>query len=315
LGTFAALLVSKQLTRRRKKMWKRLALVALALALAFAVGACSGGGEEESTEATGAGEAPAVYEQSGGGTAKGVAASQDQAGTPVSSSVPTVGPRVIQTASLSLSVPRGRFEETVDEARSIAVRLGGFVVSSTATQGRERRLVSGSLVVRLPARSYADAMRSLAGLGRVEARDESGQDVSQEFVDLEARVRHLRAVETQLLELLDRANTVAAALAVQSQLNQVQLELEQARGRLQYLEDQVSFATISLALHERLPAAAKGDDGDWGIVEAWRTAGHGFVTVIGWMFIAAATAAPALILLALALLIGRRVVRRRIVEA
>ena len=220
-------------------MWKRLALVPLALALAFAVGACSGGAEEESAKVPGAGEA-LVDEGSGGGTAKGEAASQDQAGTPVSSSVPAVGPRVIQTASLSLSVPRGRFEETVDEARSIAVTLGGFVVSSTATQGRERRLVSGSLVVRLPQRSYADAMRSLAGLGRVEARDESGQDVSQEFVDLEARVRHLRAVETQLLELLQRANSVAAALAVQSQLNQVQLELEQSRGRPQYLEDQVS---------------------------------------------------------------------------
>ena len=296
-------------------MWKRLALIALALGFAFAVGACSGGGaEEESAKVPGAGEA-LVDEGSGGGTAKSVAASQDQAGTPVSSSVPAVGPRVIQTASLSLSVPRGRFEETVDEARSIAVRLGGFVVSSTASQGRERRLVSGSLVVRLPARSYADAMRSLASLGRVEARDESGQDVSQEFVDLEARARHLRAVETQLLELLDRANSVAAALAVQSQLNQVQLELEQARGRLQYLEDQVSFATISLAVHERLPVAAKGDNGGWGIVDAWRTAGQGFVTVVGWMLIAAATAAPALVLLVLALLIGRRIVRRRVVQA
>jgi hypothetical protein len=295
-------------------MWKRLALMALALALAFAVGACSGGGgEEESAQATGAGEAPAAEEEAGGSVGKGVAASQDAG--PAPGSVPAIGPRVIQTASLNVSVPRGRFEETVDEARSIAVRLGGFVVSSTASQGRERRLVSGSLVIRLPARSYADAMRSLAGLGRVEARDESGQDVSQEFVDLEARARHLRAVETQLLELLDRADTVAAALAVQSQLNQVQLELEQARGRLQYLEDQVSFATISLALHERLPAAAKGDNGAWGIVEAWRTAGHGFVTVIGWMFIAAATAAPALVLLALAFLIGRRIARRRFVEA
>jgi hypothetical protein len=269
--------------------------------------------EEESIESAGARGAPVAEVVEGG--ADQAAASQDEAGAPAPGSVPVIGPRVIQTASLRLSVPRGRFEETVDEARSTAARLGGFVVSSTASQGRERRLVSGSLVLRLPARSYADAMRSLAGLGRVEARDESGQDVSQEFVDLEARVRHLRAVETQLLELLDRANTVAAALAVQSQLNQVQLELERARGRLQYLEDQVSFATISLALRERLPVAVKGDNGAWGIVDAWRTAGHGFVTVIGWMFIAAATAAPALVLLVLALLIGRRVARRRVVEA
>ena len=77
----------------------------------------------------------------------------------------------------------------------------------------------------------------------------------------------------------------------------------------------MSFATISLALHERLPVAAPKDKGHWGITDAWRTAGHNVVAVIGWMFVALATAAPALILLALAYLIGRRVVRRRPAQA
>jgi hypothetical protein len=294
-------------------MWKRYAFIALTLVLALVVAGCSRGGEaEEDAESAGSRAVPTAVEPGAPDLIDEAAGSEEPA--PTSSGVPAVGPRVIQTASLRVSVSRGRFEETVDEARSVAARLGGFVVSSTASQGRDRRLVRGSLVVRVPARSYADAMRSLAALGRVEARDESGQDVSQEFVDLEARVRHLRAVETQLLELLDRANTVASALAVQSQLNQVQLELEQARGRLQYLEDQVTFATISLTMHERIAVVAKGDGG-WGIVDAWRRAGEGFVTVIGWMLIAAATAAPALVLLLLAFLIGRRVVRRRTAEA
>jgi Domain of unknown function (DUF4349) len=296
-------------------MRKRFALIALALGLALSTAACSGSENEEGAAAGETGAAPAVVEGAAGNPSEDETGAGEEGAVPLASSVPGIGPRVIQTASLSVSVPRGSFEETVDEARSVAARLGGFVVSSAASQGRERRLVRGSLVVRVPARSYADAMRALAGLGRVEARDESGQDVSQEFVDLEARVRHLRAVETQLLELLQRANSVAAALTVQSQLNQVQLELEQARGRLQYLEDQVSFATISLSLHERLPVAAAEDKGRWGIVDAWRTAGHNVVAVIGWMFVAAATAAPALVLLALAYLIGRRVVRRRPAQA
>jgi hypothetical protein len=291
-------------------MWKRCALLGLVLALAVSAAACSGGEDEEGVEAGGGVTAPAAEE----GLARAPAASGGEGDAsespPEASTVPAVGPRVVQTASLSVSVARGKFDETVDEARSIAARFGGFVVSSTASQGFENRLVRGTLVVRVPARSYADAVRSIAGLGRVEARDESGQDVSQEFVDLEARVRHLRAVETQLLELLERANTVAAALAVQSQLNQVQLELEQARGRLQYLDDQVSYATISLALHERLPIVAQ-DKGRWGIVDAWRTAVHNVVAVIGWTFVVLATVAPALVLLFLAYLIGRRFVRRR----
>lgn len=290
-------------------MWKRLPLLTFALALTLFAAACRGGEDQEAAGKS-AEESPSL---AGGsldrGTDEGGAAG-GEAGVPVSSTVPAVGPRVIQTASLTVSVAHGKFEETVDEARGIAARFGGFVMSSAASQGSEQRLVRGTLVVRVPARSYAEAIRSISGLGRVEARDESGQDVSQEFVDLESRARHLRAVETQLLELLERANTVAAALAVQSQLNQVQLELEQARGRLQYLEDQVSHATISLALHERL-AAAPEDRGRWGIVDAWRQAAHNVVTVVGWMLVAAVTAAPALILLVLAYLVGRRVVRRR----
>jgi hypothetical protein len=296
-------------------MWKRLALMVLAIAVALAAGACSGGENEEGANVGGGVTAPEVEDGSARAPALGGGEGEAPEPAPVASTVPAVGPRVIQTASLTVSVARGTFDETVDEARSVAARFGGFVVSSTASQGFENRLVRGTLVVRVPARSYADAVRSIAGLGRVEARDESGQDVSQEFVDLEARVRHLRAVETQLLELLERADTVAAALAVQSQLNQVQLELEQARGRLQYLDDQVSYATISLALHERLPVAAPEDKGRWGIVDAWRTAAHNAVAVVGWMFVALATAAPALILLALAYLVGRRYVRRRPAQA
>jgi hypothetical protein len=229
--------------------------------------------------------------------------------------VPEVGPKIVQTASLTLSVRRGHFEDAIDEARTIATGLGGFVVSSSSSQGGFNRLVRGTLVVRVPGSSYADAMKALSALGRVVGRQEAGQDVSQEYVDLKARTRQLEAVESQLLELLERANTVGAALAVQRELSQVQLELEQAKGRLNYLDDQVAFATISLAVHERLLVAKDtGDGGGFGIVDAWSKAATGFLAVIGWMFVALATAAPVILLLALGLLLGRRL-RRRFAQA
>jgi len=294
-----------------RKLWIALGIAVAALALA----ACAGAGDEEQSAEAGGGEA---LEASGVEAGATVAGEADSVARPVVSGggggvvLPALGPRVIQTATLRLSVSSGRFDESVVEARSIAASVGGFVVSSTASQGPERRLVLGSLVVRVPEHGYAQAMRGLSRLGRVEARDERGQDVSQEFVDLEARGRHLEAVERQLLELLDRTETVAAALAVQSKLNEVQLELEQVRGRLRFLRDQVAFATISLELRERGAVPVKADDGGaWGIVDAWRTAAHGFVTVVGWIFVAAATAAPLVLLLALALLGARFATRRR----
>ncbi len=290
-------------------MRKLLAVTILTLALAAVVG-CSGEAEEEAGVGGGALPMPAELEGAGEGdegAEAGVIAAQSRP-----AALPPLGPRVIQTASLRLSVPRNRFEQTVEEARSLANGLGGFVVSSTASQGTGQRLVRGTLVLRVPERAYAEAMRRLARLGRVEAREESGQDVSREFVDLEARRRHLEAVETQLLRLLDRAKTVAAALAVQSKLNEVQLELEQVRGQLQYLDDQISYATISLSLRERIVAAGKGNEGGWGIVEAWERAARGFVAVVGWIVVGLATAAPVVLLLGLGLWVGRSALRRRI---
>ena len=287
---------------------RRFLILTAVAALALVPAACSGGDEEGASGGGGgevgvaAGGAPATEDAGGGQTARG-SGQADLAGSP-SRGLPSLGPRIVQTASLTVSVPRNRFDDTIQAARSLAAGLGGFVVSSSAAQGAERRLVSGTLVLRIPERSYVQAMRALAGLGRVERSEEAGQDVSQEFVDLEARSRHLEAVERQLLQLLNQADTVTAALAVQSRLDDVQLELEQVRGRLRYLDDQVSYSTISLQVHERQVAVKPGDD-NRGIVDAWRSAAHGFVTVVGWIFVAAATAAPIVLLLLLAFVLGR----------
>jgi hypothetical protein len=281
-----------------------------ALALSLAGLACSSGDDDSDAEATmEAAPAEETAADAGGAEAAptevddAVAVSQPSQG---GGSVPAVGPSIVQTASLALSVPRNEFDSAIQRARTIATGAGGFVVSSSASQGEEMRLVRGTLVVRVPERAYARVMEQLAGLGRVEAQEEAGSDVSQELVDLQARIRHLEAVEAQLLGFLEQADTVAEALTVQSELNRVQLELEQARGRLGYLEDQVAFATISLEVRERQVAVEEAGDGDgWGIVDAWRDAGTGFVTVVGWIFVAAATIAPLLLLLALAFVAAR----------
>jgi Domain of unknown function (DUF4349) len=294
---------------------RKVLLVLVVGLLALGAAACSGGDDDSEGAGadTGAAEAEAPMDaavsDSGGGQAEG--GGEDAVAVAQETAVPSVRPRVIQTASLSLSVPRNEFDKVVDQARLLATSNGGFVVESSASQsGDERRLVTGSLVIRVPEQSYGRVMERLSGLGRVEGREEAGQDVSQEFVDLEARVRHLEAVEAQLLSLLDDTRTVAEALTVQSQLNQVQLDLEQARGRLQYLDDQVAFATISLDVRERQVVAAASDGGPWSIVDAWGTAARGFVTVVGWILVAAATIAPVVILLVLAFLGARFAYRR-----
>ena len=99
---------------------------------------------------------------------------------------------------------------------------------------------------------------------------------------------------------------------MQDRLNQVQLQLEEIRGQLRYLDDQTSYSTISLTVAERGTPIATGEDGDgWNLGDAWQAAVDGFLKVIGGAFVGLATAGPVLAALAVAFFVWRIVRRRR----
>lgn len=230
----------------------------------------------------------------------------------VSAQPSRLGARVIETATLSLATRKGQLDEVVDEARSIAASLGGFVTSSAASQGGAERLVRGTLVLPVPQRAYARAMSALSALGTVRGRRETGEDVSLRYVDLEARARHLEAVERQLLSFLEKTTTVADALVVQERLNEVQLQLEQVRGELRYLDSETTYASISLEIAERAaPVAAPAPRNGWGLRGTWSTAVAGIETVVGAIAIGLVTASPILAIVGIALAFRRLRTRRR----
>src|SRR3954452_8252052 len=285
---------------------KKLALL-VPIVLVLTLSACNSGAESTPGSTGGGGASEGSAEASLGDVGSNAS---DNAVS--SSAVPQVGPQIVKTASLHLGIAHGSFDDKVGEAHAVADSYAGFVVSSTASQGSGKRIAEGSLVLRIPAESYDSALTRLRDLGKVESLEESGQDVSKEFVDLNARIRQLRAVEAQLLELLQRADDVPAALAVQNQLSQVQLDLEQARGRLRYLDDQVAYSTISLNLHETAVAPPPSDG--FSIVDAWATAVSAFLVVVGWIFVGLAVSAPVIIVLVLGFFAGRTI-RRRLAQA
>lgn len=307
---------------RRRRLAVATAATGLALAVGLAGAGCSSAGSDEAAAPAPAepAPAPAPAEPAPAEPAPAEPAPPPAEGAPVDAggelaALPLPGStKVIQTASISLGVDKGRFDAIVDRARSIAAVAGGFVTSSSAQQGSEKTLVRGSLTVRVPQERYADVMRQLSALGQVEGREEQGQDVSQQYVDLQARARHLEAVEARLLGFLDQTKTIGEALNVQGRVNDVQLQLEQLRGQLRFLDDQTSFATITIAVAERgavpVEAPAPKDDG-WGLADAWHAASSGLEKVVGGLFVAAVWLAPIAGGLGVLFLGWRLVLRRR----
>ena len=178
--------------------------------------------------------------------------SVDQASASQQAPVPA-DRKIIRNAELDLE------SETPDEAQTritaIAEQMGGFVVESqqSSSDVRSSRRDIVSMTIRVPAVKFSETLEAIRNAsGRVVVETVKGQDVTQEFIDIEARLKAQQALEAQFTEIMKRANTVEDALEVQRQLAQVRGEIEKIEGRKRFLENQSSLSTIKLRI--RTPA-------------------------------------------------------------
>ena len=153
--------------------------------------------------------------------------------------------RIVKTAELGIQA--GDVRAGVSEARDVSDRYDGEVLSSRVYGGEGH--VSADLVLTVPSGGFEEALDELRGLGRRITTDTvKGQDVTEEFVDLESRERNLLAAEESLLGLYDRAESVDDTLDVQEELTNVRGQVEQVQGRIQYLERRTAASRISLTI-------------------------------------------------------------------
>ncbi len=161
--------------------------------------------------------------------------------------------KIISSAQLTLEVPTPL--ETQQKVSTIAVALGGFVVTSELKQSETRSAdpakqeLSVMLVVRVPAAQFDSAINQILNTGgRIIDKKVTGQDVTEEFIDLEARAKTLKALEQQFLEIMKQATKVADAMEVQRQIAEVRTEIEKLEGRKRFLVNRASLSTISITL-------------------------------------------------------------------
>ena len=153
---------------------------------------------------------------------------------------------IIRTGNLSLVVTDT--EETIAQITAMVEGNGGWIVSSSLYQsiGESK---TGDITVRVPADGYNSAIEAIKGMA-LEVTDEStsGQDVTDEYVDLSSRLENLEATAARVRNFLDEAKNVEEALAVNVELSRLEGEIEVIKGRMQYLSQSASFSTISIHL-------------------------------------------------------------------
>jgi hypothetical protein len=166
--------------------------------------------------------------------------------------------KIVQTATISLQVREvgGSFEEV----SRIATTAGGFIASSKfALQGEDQ---IASMTIRVPAANYQEVLNDIRGLGvKVDTEGSNASDVTEEYSDLEARLRNLEATEARLLELMGRATNVNEILQVQDRLNGVRGEIERVLGRISLLDRLTELATITVHLRPVVVSNGGGNGG------------------------------------------------------
>ena len=285
-------------------MKKVLVVIAILVAAAACGGAGSSGGGTTSREYT------SLQANSGPTKANPQPGTTDTTKPPVNNAVPTIqGPQVIRQAQLTVNVATGSFESKLAAVRSLVQLQGGFI-SGTDAQASPvnpgEQIRSGVISFMVPAAKFDDTIDQLSKLGKVQNEHISGNDVSAQYVDLQARLANMEAQRNAMLALLGRAQTISDIIAVQNQLGQITQQIEQLKGQISYIEHNTTYSTVSVQLIEAgAPVQTKPVD-SWGFASALTDAAHNFVTTINYIITGLGAIGPIVILLGLGYLLWRR---------
>ncbi len=178
--------------------------------------------------------------------------------------VPAEERLIIRTGNIALLVEDT--EESLAKIEALALELGGFVIDSNSW--RENDQLHATITIRVPAESFDEARRRLKeGALEVQSENISAQDVTEEYVDLEARLTYLEETEEELRELLDsareRGEKAEGILAIYRELSNIGIQVEQTKGRIQYLERSAAMSALTVTLTPKEEVQVVEPGWDW----------------------------------------------------
>jgi archaellum component FlaC len=199
---------------------------------------------------------------------------------------PTINERmIIYTGYISLET--NDIDGTIAMIRSLAEHYGGYVASSNKYMYDEE--VRAEIVIRVPKDKFHAAIQEIESYGKVLNENVNSEDITQQYIDLKARLSNLQHQEKRLLEILELAKNVDEILAIEKELERVRGEIESLQGQINYLERNVEMSIISIKLTKPKPSF-KPPSMNWG--EVLETALTGLFTVLKGLIILAISIIP-----------------------
>jgi len=297
--------------------------------LAMSVGCSLAGPSRESGSDTGAvapmrADSLALSPAPTGGSAESPA---PQEGSKAAS---TVSPDRLIVSNSSMSVQVDDVDKAVAGVRTIATSSGSQVAELSVqtgdggvgepipldakTSGSSGPASSAQIVLRVPAAKLASVEGQVAKLGKVLTQSASQSDVTQQHVDMSARLKNLQAEEARLRSFFDRATKVTEMLEIERELSRVRGEIESMQAQIAYLEQQAALATLSISLSAP-GSLVQAPGGTWGFSEAITKGVQAAAALIGVIIFVAIMLLPIWVIVLVVVLVVRARRRRRAARA
>ncbi|HVP94627.1 MAG TPA: DUF4349 domain-containing protein [Methanoregulaceae archaeon] len=215
-----------------------------------------------------------------------------------------VDTKIIKTAQVTLEVKN--VTDAVETIKAICTQRGGYL--STTTIGKNYNdQATGTVILRIPADQFDSALSGVKTIGTVKSISTQGQDVTEEYVDVQAQISSYENQISQYNLIMKNATNVKDIINIQQQIDQVQTSLDRLNGRMKYLNSQIDYSTITVTLQE--PEPVGGQTGH-NFVAAINEGINGFFSVIDVIIVFFLSIIP-LIIIGLVAYGGYRVWKRR----
>lgn len=216
---------------------------------------------------------------------------------------------IIRTGTMSIE--NDNFDETEAKAKEITRNLGGYITNSTS-QVNQSGKKQGAITIRVHADKYDELLAEMAKIGKVMNQNITGRDVTEEYVDAEARLKTQRELETRLLQLLaEKTANLTAVVEVEQKLASVRENIEKTEGRMRMLKDQASFSTVTVSIFE--PAILHTSSGGffYEIERGFEKGITGFTSILAGLITFIIALSPILAVLGLIVYLTVRYIRKK----
>ena len=168
-----------------------------------------------------------------------------------------------------------------------AVKKYNAYISSEREYKSSSRL-NNTIIIRVPAQNFNKLLDKVSeGVKKLDSKQIEVQDVTEQFLDVQARLKTKKELELRYLELLKKANTVSEILEIEKELGTLRSDIESTEGKLKYLKNQIGFSTLTITFYEEIASqTAFGKQFKEGFKNGWENLILFFVALTNiWTFI------------------------------